>query len=260
MTQYVLENDVLFGGAVLRAGKVIDDAAFNIAAIEATGAILIPADPVSLGLADQLLALRSQGRNWSIDPGVPISTNLKSIGSTTFLTQPEWFVDSLAIGNSGNGKFENTPIKTFGEWQRRVGRNSVLSPIGGLLVINVMNLLPDNDPIEWHNAMAPGCTAIVTGQKVIRLSEATITGVDDKDTAANIPWTITAAALVGGWKQYLRLYVEITSGPATGARGIVARALSGTKAHITEWCSPNPDTDGFVVPSDFVPEIGRAHV
>ena len=81
--EYVLENDILFGGAVLRAGKLCDDTVFNIQALQDAGALLIPADPVSIDLAQKLVELRQQGRSWSVDPGVPISMNLKSAGSTT---------------------------------------------------------------------------------------------------------------------------------------------------------------------------------
>jgi len=262
--EYVLENDVLFGGAILRAGKLIDDAAFNIDALESCGARLIPADPVSMGMAEQLVSLRQQGRTWQADPGVPITTNLKSTGSTTFLTQPYWAID----GRPGKGSDSNDgksavftngkrgPLATVAEWQRRVGRNSILAPVGGRLLVEVIGANPDptSDPLVFWNTMAPGCTAEFRGQPIV-LRTGSFTAVVDKDRGANIPNKVTDSSLSAnnGWSKYLGMCIEVTSGDAIGVRAFIARDLApngGTAktAHVTARFNPTPDIGGGVSP------------
>jgi hypothetical protein len=69
MAQWILMNNVRAGTSTMRAGSVVDDAVENLAAIRASGGVLLPASDATLAAA--AAALRDVGRN----AGLPIEGN-----------------------------------------------------------------------------------------------------------------------------------------------------------------------------------------
>lgn len=63
MTLYVLDNDVNFKATRMRAGKVIDSNLFNVAALQAAGARLVPATTVALARAGALTKIHRGGQS-----------------------------------------------------------------------------------------------------------------------------------------------------------------------------------------------------
>ncbi len=63
MARYVLCRDIFFMGATMRAGKVIDDTLYNLAQLQASGAVLVSAAGTALQQATVLQQRDRRGRH-----------------------------------------------------------------------------------------------------------------------------------------------------------------------------------------------------
>jgi hypothetical protein len=62
MARYILGQNVFFGGAQMRVGKVIDSLQYDIAAMQAAGALLIPIpNPIVEARAAEVRAQQAKG-------------------------------------------------------------------------------------------------------------------------------------------------------------------------------------------------------
>jgi hypothetical protein len=180
------------------------------------------------------------------------------------LDQPTWYFDAINGKDNQKGNTPAKALKTWGEWLKRIACQacdidsdplSILSPTGGLLTLNILTDLPDADPVLFRAIMAAGCTAIINGKEKNITAPIVLAAVGARDRSANQPYTV-AAVVPGGWASHLRRYVEITTGAAAGALGIIVSDLGGNTAKINAWADPNIGTDGFVAPSGAVPAPG----
>jgi hypothetical protein len=249
---YILINDILFGGAVLRAGKKISDDMFDINALIAAGAELIQEDPVSASKADNLNALRAQGRSANIDPGIPIGVGaLTSVAASTYLTQAVWHINASTGKDTYDGLLATKsgvsgPLKTWGEMVRRWGR-AELNPPNKILEIHIDSDLPDADQITADFNLGPSVQVVVYGKtKTLRTnSGAGLTAATARDALTNAPFTVTDTA-VTDWTPYVGKFIEMTSGANVGARALICKDLGSGVAHVSEWMFTfvAPFTDG----------------
>lgn len=69
MAQYVLANAVNYLGSVLNPGKTIDSAAYDVVALTAAGAHLLPYNAATAARGAQLQALAAKGQALPLDQG-----------------------------------------------------------------------------------------------------------------------------------------------------------------------------------------------
>lgn len=253
MAVYVLLNDTNLAGAKLRAGKQIDDTYFDIPALTASGAQLVPFDPVSasIGSLFEKLALRGGGGN--LDPGQPIplahgvTGQSATSGALPFLAASTWFIKSDGGHDSAAGTSEMTPLKTFAELQRRLGIWTTVSPNNESKTLTIQ-IIGESlaDPITFRNFIDKNCTVFIKGQKKVLATGTTISAVD-RDRANNVPFQVEAAIT---WADYLGKAIHITSGPAAGSYAWLARDMGGGFVHVSTWGDfTHTEGDGFVLPA-----------
>lgn len=169
--------------------------------------------------------------------------------SANALTQNTWYFNANS-GNDGNsGLTPNKALKTWAEWQRRVGTFTVLRPTGGTLNWFVLTDLPQTDPVTFKNFLGAGCTARFTGSRKV-LTTGTFTAVTNQNRDTNTPNSVSPITP----SSYLGMAIRVTTGAATGSRAYICRNLSGTTSQVSTWCmgpGPNgePDADGFMFPA-----------
>lgn len=158
-------------------------------------------------------------------------------GFNTIFVQPSFFIDSIAGNDNLPGISPATAIRTWAEFQRRIGKFTEVSVLGGpgILTINLLNNLPVTDPITWFNALAPGNTALIQGQTVV-LSSGVLTATQTDDPVANVPGTVTAPGL--GQAQVGK-QIQITAGTGIGSRAGVGFDFGGGQVQVTEWVTGN---------------------
>ena len=183
----------------------------------------------------------SSGGNW-------IQTSQSPNSAKDYLTQPLWFIDPIAGKDTNKGNTISKALKTWAEWQKRVGVLNVLNPVGGALQINVIGSLPDTDPATFRSLMAPGTTAYVQGTVITVKSNQTITAWQNRDRQANKPWVVTAT-VPGGFGAYVGKVFQFKTGPLAGVRAWIVDALSATQAELSNLVSAGPaGYDGFTFP------------
>jgi hypothetical protein len=189
-----------------------------------------------------------------------ISTGVSGSGST----QSTYYIHATSGNDAWSGTSSLKPLKTWKELLQRFGRKSVLKPIGNTLTVNLLSNLPDTDPVIFDFTLASGCNAVIKGVKT-EVGSGTITAVDNKDQAANQPWTITDSSKSAGYFDDLTrrgMVIEIMTGPGAGSRAYIVKEISTGKAHISEWIGgTNPDGFGDVLglyQSD-PPEVGSTY-
>ncbi len=72
MTQYYLQNDIAFNGALLRRGKLIDDSLYSLATLSASGAVLVLRNAGADAWAASIAKLRARGGDPAIDANAPL--------------------------------------------------------------------------------------------------------------------------------------------------------------------------------------------
>ena len=138
--------------------------------------------------------------------------------------------------DANNGLTASTALRTWAELQRRWGNYTELCPVGGVLRVEVLAPLPDEDPITFRQILCPGTIVIVSGQERV-VYEGVFQDVIDKDPAANIPFQVVDAN--ADWSGLVRLQIRA----ATGEKAWVLRDLGGGVAHVSTWVR---DVEGAV--------------
>jgi hypothetical protein len=166
--------------------------------------------------------------------------------SMTVLNQNVWHINPVTGSDSNSGLTATTALKTFAQWQTRVGIFTVLNPVGGLLQIFLDNDLPASDPITVQNFFAQGAGMIVQGKKKV-LRTSTASSVQIKNRATNTPWAITdnSLASANGWTPFVGQMILVTSGPSTGSRAFVLKDLGAKQAQLSEWCTGDVTLGGL---------------
>lgn len=165
-------------------------------------------------------------------------------------TESDWYIDPKCGDDKNQGTDCEKPLKSYAEWQARVGVNTVLCPKDDVLTIHLLNDLPQCDPITFDNVLGPNATAIIQGQEII-IGENVLTNVIEKNRSANIPNTI-GVATASYWADKIGLFVFIEN---SEKHAIIARDLGNGEAHMGSWGGEN--FGGFVT-SESSPSIGQA--
>lgn len=177
------------------------------------------------------------------------------------LHQKDWYIDPVGGNDLLPGTGPGSALKTYAEFQKRIGTNTTLAPIGvdNILRIHILNDMPETDPITFKNFMAAGTTATVKGTEKVSAT-GTLSGVTFIDKSTNTPWQVTNSAAVAAdyWSAHVGKMIIMTSGVAEGARAYILRDMGAKTAHVSQWMAPSPDTfsDGFAPESDNIPEPG----
>ena len=183
------------------------------------------------------------------------ATDFRPALHRVFLAQLKWFFDAERGSDKNSGAHRDCPLRTFREWQRRVGTLTTLGPeddgtcsMGNVVELRYLTDMPRSDPFEIANYVAAGSNVHLRSDRILLLS-GTLGSVIEKDRVANQPWAISATglgALVGKW-------IVITTGPAAGSRAMIMRDLGGDLVHVSEWSNgalPGEPEDGpgFLAP------------
>lgn len=166
-------------------------------------------------------------------------------GGTNVIVLPmaNWFIDSVHGSNTNPGT-HSKPLKTWSEFQRRIGFGTEIAtpqPGSPILLVTLLNDLPENDPITFNNVMAPGFTALVQGQtKILKTGTIAALGVQ-VDSTGTVPGTSVFGAVTapGLGQAQVGKQIQITAGTGVGSRAMVGRDIGGGKVQVTEWCTGN---------------------
>ena len=182
---------------------------------------------LELGTAKELLF--STAKRW-----IQTSETSHCLDSA-FLTQNEWHINPVTGNDTNTGKTAATALKTYAQWQLRVGTWTILSPTGGKVTIFIDNDLPVDDPITLRNFLGQNLdfateVSIIGKRKV--LANGKVGAVTQVNRTTNTVFSFTNSNSVGTdwWAQWLGKAVLITSGAATGVRSYVAFNFSSKRA------------------------------
>lgn len=179
-----------------------------------------------------------------------VRTNIPTVcrvASLEALKQSTWYIDPVEGNDNSSGMTPNAALKTFKEWQHRVGDFTTLTPTATFLNINIMNDLPPSDPITFRNTMGRGHSCFINGTEKV-LATSTLTGTINKDRSTNTPYQVTVAGL--NWDDYIGKKIVITSGQGQGSGAYILRNMGSNTAHVSEWMSENTFFDGGTYQSD----------
>lgn len=166
----------------------------------------------------------------------------------TSVAQPFWKIDPIS-GSDSNPGTNILPLKTFQEWQRRVGHGSILIPDGQLL-IEISSDLNEGDYISFYgNIIGTGCSVMIQGDATV-IESGTLSATQDKNPASNIPYTGTnvSAPAANYWTTFIGMKIVI---PAKHISAWVLRDLGSKKAHFSTWVDDTAlNLDGTVAPGE----------
>ena len=169
-----------------------------------------------------------------------------------YLTQAQWHFDALAGDDENDGLTHETALRSWHEWQCRVGRWNTLAPEGGELRMAIHTDLPSTDPITFASFLAAGVAVFIVGDERIVDSDVLI-ATTDKDQAANVPWRISGGSL----PSQVGLHVRITSGDDAGSTAPIASDVGANFAQAGEWFQVDLfAAEGFPSPP---PQTGDAY-
>lgn len=259
MAKYLLRNDVMFTGVKLRSGKVIDSASFDVAALEANGALLAPLDPLTQAVADQLAKLYARGASL-LDPGMPLGVDTGLVSDTTAaaLEQTAWYI--LPGGDdSADGTTSATALATHAQLAQRYGKDPKLA-VG--VTVNVPEGFadPDADPIRFDGELtllAGGSLTYVLGVQEVLLEGSFTDSVVAQSAATNTFWEVTDSALAGAddWEDYEFNRIRNTT---QGLIASVAKSIGSKTAQTSNWVAVSAFPDAFVDPG--TPDVGDDYV
>jgi len=172
---------------------------------------------------------------------VGLGNNIKPNDVSEYLTRNNWYIDPVTGDDNAPGDTPGSALKTYAEFQRRVGDFTILTPTETFLNINILNDLGFTDPITFRNIMGRGRSCFINGSEKV-LATGTLTGTTDKDRSTNTPWQITDTAV--DWSQYIGYKVVITSGQGTDSGAYILADLGSNTAHMTEWVAEISTFDG----------------
>jgi len=177
---------------------------------------------------------------------VGLGNNIKPCFVEEYLTRDNWYIDPVTGNDHAAGNTPGSALKTYAEFQRRVGTKT-LTPTELLLNINIMNDLPPSDPITFRNIVGRGHSANISGQEKV-LATGTLTGATDKDRSTNTPWQVTDTSVV--LSDYIAKKIVITSGQGAGSGAWILRDMGSDTVHVSEWYTEQTFFDGTTFQSE----------
>ncbi len=158
-----------------------------------------------------------------------------------YLTQPVWYIDSVAGNDENSGADAGHPIKTHAEFKARV----VYGPIN--TIVNIVGDLPRTDPLDLSFQTTPdgvvyqGTTTIVGGGSFATSTARSGNNTRNQGTSLAFP----------NWSEALNFgaYVKITSGSAVNSIAYVLIDAAGT-ATFSQWFNPSTYEENQPAPGD----------
>lgn len=171
-------------------------------------------------------------------------------------TRAEWHINANTGLDSNVGDLATRPLRTWGEFRRRVGPQKLLPPFDATYLAHPLRIyiesdLPTTDPIEGEFWLGEDVAIHVHGTAKTTNATGTITAVTAKNPATNQPFQITDSGLAGGWAAHVGRRMRITSGPRANTIMWVAKNLGGGAAWVSDPSRPdqitNPDFDFWML-------------
>ena len=153
-----------------------------------------------------------------------------------WLTTPTWFVSATLGDDENDGFTALTPLSTMRELNRRIGkRGRPFPPISvtanaRLLVVQLMEDMPDADRLRLDWIVAEGVNIWIRGQVKAVVKSGTFTAVTALNAATNTPISVTDAA---SWATSVNLRIRITAGPRINQWAWVMRDMGANVARLS---------------------------
>ena len=200
------------------------------------GSLVVIESTINLSTSD---SLQNQFIRSKVQSGTPGEDNIS-------LSQSNWYIDPVSGSDTNDGKTSSTALKTYSEWQYRVGNFTVLTPAEIFLTINIINDLPISDPVTFRNIISTGHSCFVKGVEKV-LATGTLTGAIDKARSTNTPFQISDTVV--NLSLYIGKKVVITSGQGAGSSAYILRDMGSNTVHMSEWMSEDVFFDNAAVQS-----------
>lgn len=173
---------------------------------------------------------------------------------SAFLSQNTWYINALTGNNTLSGKTPAQALRTYAEWSRRVGSDTILTPTGGKGTLTLLTDIPVTDPITFDNELGEKTAWVITGTKKV-VKSGVLAAVMTEVPSTNTPAKVRAAGLGAA---HVDLFILITSGPATGSLAMLAKDEGGGTLWTTQWMTSQIEADGFVYPAP-APSAGDSY-
>lgn len=152
-----------------------------------------------------------------------------------YLVQDEWHFDFEHGSDANDGRTRETALRSWEEWQCRVGRWNTLAPRSRNLRWFIHgDQLPPTDPLTFASFLAPGVAAFAVGDERV-VERGILTAAIEEDRLANVPRQVQGGSI----SAYVGQHVRITSGPAAGSTASIDADLGGGFAQVGTWFQVN---------------------
>lgn len=172
-------------------------------------------------------------------------------GARTWQSQAAWFIDPVA-GNDENDGATLTPIRTIGEWQRRIGRGGTILATS---VVTIRATLPAADAFSPSFSVATAVQVTFRGIPV-QVDTGSFTAVVNQNRATQTPYSITDGSKAAAyWAAHVGQRLLLVNGGIAW----VALNLGASSARVSRWLIP-PTGIGTLPGTGFSPIGGNTYI
>lgn len=235
--------------------STIADLAEQIEAMQIAsgGSIRIKQDGTTIVMA--ATTINFTGSGVSVTDGG--STANIDITPNEFITQTDWYIDSVSGNNSNDGATSGSALLTVSELMRRLSGRVYSSTVSNV-TINFTGSF-SGQTLSLGNVYFAGPTAvIISGQSLTQIDTGTITSYTSFNAASNIRASLTDSGQ--DFSTYKQKRIRITSGAAdTGVTRICSLGGANTIANIGQ-LRTEPTLANFWFGSNVNPSAGATYV
>jgi hypothetical protein len=175
-----------------------------------------------------------------------------AVGSAFGMTQGAWFVDPINGNDANDGKTMATALKTDARRQVLWG-GSLPTLLANPTAVNYLSSPPSSDPVNFNVSIAGSAGLLVQGTRTT-VATGTFTGVTVQNRGTQTPFSVTDAALPGGFTAHVGRLLRITSGARVNAYARIVKDLGGGSARISPFGTFSPTLFAFF--SQVTPQMG----
>jgi hypothetical protein len=164
--------------------------------------------------------------------------------SPTFLTQNTWHFNSVTGLDSNSGLTPASALKTFAEYEKRIGHFNTVAPTGGVLNLFIDSAsMPPTDPFNMLAVLETGATVNLQGTSTLVRSGTfdAAGGVSPINAAANQAFLVKDSS-VASWAGDVAHFIQVPTGPRAGTAAWVAKDIGGGthQARTSNWVIITP--------------------
>lgn len=188
---------------------------------------------------------------------------------TAYLAYDKWYFDNINGNDENAGNLDISPIKTFAEFNRRIGSGNLLpgavsnalgSPLN-LVTLNLLSNMPASDKFEVNAKILNNALFAVVGNALPTATGGTNTGtftaVTAQNRATNTQWSVTDATIT--WANHIGKSLVVTAGPNIGMVATIEADLGAGVAAVSTPNNPftpaNALTPNPLEPPDRLAEV-----